>query len=461
VRVTSTAPRGLIALGGAGAIVAAVLLVRLAVFAGYVEPPRAWSAAPWSAFMTQHACSTAYWTAATRIKQAPDVWDIAVSSLGQDPATGRLIPRTMGAFNVDPYEYPPTFLLGPRALAALTPDYVAFRNVWLLLNALLVIAGMAVIARELDAATGRRTLWLLPLAIVPLTTIYPLQMGNAQLLYIVTAMLAMAAFARGRHALGGLLLAFTIVGKMFPGILIVYLALRREWRAVAWTTAWSVVFLLATLADVGWTPFPYFLHHLPRLLSGEAFPMLRSAPGVMNNLSIPSLVLKSPIFGGPVVPFGSIRITGWIYSIVVLWVVFRLARRPVAPAYEPLAWLAILGLTALRSPFLPTYGGFPGAWLGALLLAICWSDARRSWTALALWVILVPTTIGPTPIAVWAVATFRTLQTAAVVGLAAIAIRVAREERASWKDAERERPETGHPGDARSRAAMALRASNG
>jgi len=431
VHVTSTVPRGLIALGAAGGVVAAVLLVRLAVFAGYAEPSFAWSAAPWSAFMTEHACSTAYWSAATRIKQEPDVWDIALSLLGQDPATGRLIPRHIGAFPVDPYEYPPTFLLAPRVLASVTPDYVAFRHVWLLLDGVLVIAGMAVIARALDAATGRRTLWLLPLAIVPLTTLYPLQMGNAQLLYIVTGMLAMAAFARGRHALGGLLLAFTIVGKMFPGILILYLALRREWRAVAWTSAWSVVFLLATLADVGWAPFPYFLHHLPRLLSGEAFPMLRLTPGTVNNLSIPSLVLKVPAFGGPAVPFGWIRITGWIYSVVVLWVVFRLARRPVAPAYEPLAWLAILGLTALRSPFLPTYGGFPGAWLGALLLALCWSDARRWWTVLALWVILVPTTVGPTPIAAWAVATFTTLQTAAVVGLAAIAIRVAREERAS------------------------------
>ena len=110
--------------------------------------------------------------------------------------------------------------------------------------------------------------------------------------------------------------------------------------------------------------------------------MLRSAIAAANNLSIPSLVLKSPAFGGPEVPFGSIRITGWIYSVVVLWVVVRLARRPVATAYEPLAWLAILGLTALRSPFLPTYGAFPGAWLGALLLAICWTDARRWWTAL-------------------------------------------------------------------------------
>jgi hypothetical protein len=156
VRATATPTRGFIALSAAGAVVAAALLVRLAVFAGYAEPPFAWSAAPWSEFMTQHACSTAYWMAATRIKQAPDVWDIAISSQGQDPVTHRLIPRHIGAFPIDPYEYPPTFLLAPRALAAVTPDYAAFRHVWLLLSAVFVIAGMAVIARELAAATARR-----------------------------------------------------------------------------------------------------------------------------------------------------------------------------------------------------------------------------------------------------------------------------------------------------------------
>lgn len=427
--VTSAAPRGFAALAAVGAVAALGMLVRLAVFAGHPDAPAAWSVAPWSAFVTHHACSTAYWVAATQIKQTPDVWDGALYSLGQDPATRRLVPRTIGAFNVDPYEYPPTFLLAPRALAAVTPDYVAFRHVWLLLNAVLVVAGMALISRGLDAATGGRTLWLLPLAIVPLSTMFALQMGNAQLLYIVMAMLGLAAFARGQYALGGLLLAFAIVGKMFPGILLVYLALRRQWRAAAWTCAWSVVFLLLTLADVGWASFPYFLHHLPRLLSGEAFPMLRATIAAANNLSIPGLVLKSPAFGGPAVPFGAIRIAGWIYSVIVIGVVVQLARRPVPRPYEPLAWLSIIGLTALRSPFLPTYGAFPGAWLGALLLALCWNDRRRWWIALALWAILLPATVGPTPIPVWANATFTTLQTAAVVALAAMAIRVAREAR--------------------------------
>jgi alpha-1,2-mannosyltransferase len=426
-RADAPPSRGFVLLAAAGALATLVLLVRLAVFATYADPPAAWSVAPWSPFMTRHACSTAYWSAATGITQTPDVWDIRLYSLGQDPASGRLIPRTVGAFNIDPYEYPPTFLLAPRALATVTPDYVAFRHVWLVLNAALVIVGMAVLARQLDVATGRRTLWLLPLALVPLSTMYALQMGNAQLLYIVIAMLGLAAFARQHHALGGLLLAFTVVGKMFPAILLIYLALRRDWRAVGWTVAWGAVFVLATLADVGWAPFPFFLDHLPRLLSGEAFPMLRATITAANNMSIPGLVLKPAAFGGPVIPFVAIKVAGWVYSAVVLWVVVRLALRPVAPRYEPLAWLTILGVTALRSPFLPTYGAFPGAWLGAILLAVCWAEPRRWWAVLGCWLILVPTTAGPTPMPVWVVAAFTTVQAAAVVGLMAIAIRVGRE----------------------------------
>jgi hypothetical protein len=417
----SAAYATLAALGG---LVALAMLVRLAVFASHPEPAPGWSVAPWSPFMTRHACSTAYWSAATRITETPDVWDIRGYTLGQDPASGRLIPRTVGPFAIDPYEYPPTFLLAPRALAAVAPDFVTFRRVWLILNAVFVVGGMALVGRHLDATTGRPTLWLLPLAIVPLTTMYALQMGNAQLLYLVGAMLGMTAFARGRHAIGGLLLAFAIVGKIFPAVLVLYLGLRRDWRALGWTSAWAGVLVIATLADVGWAPFPFFLDHLPRLLSGEAFPMLRAAITAANNMSVPGLVLKPQAFGGPSVPFEALKYAGWIYSVVVIGAVAWLARRPVAARYEPLAWLAVLGLTAFRSPFLPTYGVFPGAWLAAILLAVCWNDTRRWWIVLALWALLLPTTAGPTPLPLWAVATFTTVQSAAALGLIAVAIRI-------------------------------------
>ena len=82
----------------------------------------------------------------------------------------------------------------------------------------------------------------------------------------------MLLFERRRHASGGAILAYAIVSKLFPGVLLLYLVLRRDWRAVSWTAAWSVALAAVTLADVGAAPFAAFLEHLPGLLSGEAFP---------------------------------------------------------------------------------------------------------------------------------------------------------------------------------------------
>lgn len=423
---TSAPSRGFTLLAAAGALVAAVMLLRLVVFVVSPAAPSGWSAAPWSDFTTRHACSTAYWVAATSVGQAPDIYAFDLYSAGRDPVSGRLLPRRLGAFNVDPYEYPPTFLLAPRALAAVTPDYAAFRSAWIILSTGLVLAGMAVVARRLDAATGSRSLWLVPLALAPLSTIVALQIGNAQLLFIVIAMLAMVAFERGGYALGGLLLAFVIVGKMFPAVLVLYLAVRRDWRAVAWTAGWAGVLGLATLAMVGWAPFAIFLDHLPRLLSGDAFPMLRAALTAANNQSVPGLVLKVPVLGGPAVPFEALRITGWIYSALLAWITIRLALRPVAPRFAPLAWLTLLGLAALRSPFIPVYGAFPGVWIATMLLALVWHDARRRWAILVLSLPLVPAVMGPgfpPPVA----AVFTTLQALAVLALMGIAVRLGRE----------------------------------
>ena len=96
-----------------------------------------------------------------------------------------------------------------------------------------------------------------------------------------------------------------------------------------------------------------------------------------------------------------------------------------ATRLAPFAWLTLLGLAALRSPFIPVYGAFPGVWLATMLLAVCWHDSRRRWAILALSLPLVPAVMGPgfpPPIA----AVFTTLQALAVLALMGIAVRVGR-----------------------------------
>ena len=422
-------PRGLMWLGAASWLVLATILVRLTIFMQAPAPLAAigWSIAPWNAFLAQHACTTAYWLAATRVEQKPNLYDSMADGSRRDPETGARVPAKLGPHNIDPYEYPPTFLPLPRVIAALTPDFAAFRRTWFFLNAIGVIVVLVAVARSVGGeATSTRALLTAPLAVLPFTVLMSLQMGNVQLLFVGLAMVAMAAFERRRDAIGGLLLAYTIVGKLFPGILVVYLVVQRRWQALGWTAAWSAALTLVTLVDVGWQPFVHFFDHLPKLLSGEAFPMLRLPFARVNSVSLPGLVLKLHAFGGPEVPLEALRLTGWIHTVVLLWITVRLARRPLGERYAPLAWLVILAFATLRSPFLPAYGLFQGAWLASLLLAICWEHARMRWAVLGLWLVFVPVIAGPSAWPAVAVASLTIVQTLAVLVLCWLAIRVGR-----------------------------------
>ena len=74
----------------------------------------------------------------------------------------------------------------------------------------------------------------------------------------------MLLFERRRPAAGGALLAYAIVSKLFPGVLVLYLLLRRDWRALGWTAAIGSALALATVADAGAAPLAAFADHLPR-----------------------------------------------------------------------------------------------------------------------------------------------------------------------------------------------------
>jgi hypothetical protein len=160
------------------------------------------------------------------------------------------------------------------------------------------------------------------------------------------------------------------VSKLYPGMLGVYLIARREWRAGAWTAAMGLVLIALTFLGLGAAPFVAFAHHLPAILSGEAFPAFRYASAKAINISIPGLVFKAEIFGVPGMGFGASKIVGWIFTVVIAWATVRAARRPPSDPEKPLVWLAVLILATLRSPFLPpTYGVLPALWILTLLAA--------------------------------------------------------------------------------------------
>jgi alpha-1,2-mannosyltransferase len=431
--MTGRASRGVVALSLIATVFVTVQLARLSVY--MVDPNDArWSVIPWNPFAASHSCMSGYWAAAGAVGTAPNVWDDSLSSTaGPTPAAPR-VQKRIGRFLMDGYEYTPTFLLLPRVLLHLTPDFFAFRQLWFALNLALVLGAVVAISRRLVPALGPAVLWLAPVILAPLSVLVTFQIGNVQLACIAAALLGMLCFDRAvasrhstlLHAIGGLLLAFATVSKLYPGMLVLYLLFRRDWRAVGWTSAWGAGLVALGLADMGVAAHTAFLDHLPGLLSGESFPPLRNQRGISANMSVPGLTLKLGLFGVPHMSFGAMRVAGWIYTVILLAVVVRLARRPTAPAFEPIVWIAILLLATLRSPVLPVYGIFPQVWLLVIVLAARWAEPRVRVGLIATFLLLAG--IAPNQM-LWAPqvqAIFSTVvQTAGALMLAVAALRLA------------------------------------
>jgi alpha-1,2-mannosyltransferase len=350
-------------------MLAVVLLARLTVF--MVDDARpACSVFPSSGWELRHSCLSAYFVAAGAARDSRGVYRDELYTAPGDDGRGVRKPLMLGRFGVDVYEYPPPFLLLPRALRQVAPGFPAFRLLWFILGVAVVALAMVLVARALSPPAARRALLLAPLVWASLPTLSALQKGNVQLVIVALAMLAMLLFERRHFAAGGFLLAFATASKLFPGLLLVYLIAQRQWRAVAWTAASGAVLLVVSLADLGASQYLAFAHHLPGLLGGEAFPAFRNPSAMAINFSIPGLVFKLKLLGLDGLSFGASKIVGWLYTLVVLAIVVAVGRRRWPHDDKPSLWLAILILATLRSPFLPqAYASFPPLWLLTLLAA--------------------------------------------------------------------------------------------
>ncbi len=358
------AGRGLLVLSAAATVLAIVQLVRLTVFT--VAPTRDdFAAVPSSSFSRHHYCGTAYFVAGGIAREATNIYDNALYDHPDSVATAQRKPRTIDGFNVDVYEYPPPFLLLPRMVLQVAPDLVRFRMVWFGLSSAALLLAMLITAAALPRAQATRTVLLMPLVWAGMGTVAGLQMGNFQVATLAISMAGMAMFSRRHDAAGGALLGFAVASKLFPGMLVLYLAVRRAWRPVVATCLGGLLFALLALWDMGLAPFTAFVHHLPRLLGGEAFAAFRNPAAVAANQSIPGLVFKLRFFGLPDPGFGGAKLVGWIYTVIAVTATVLLARRSRG---GPIAWITVLILANLRSPFLPVgYAAVAPLWLLTLL----------------------------------------------------------------------------------------------
>lgn len=279
-------------------------------------------------------------------------------------------------FSVDGLPYPPPSLLITQVLAAKAQDFFEHRTYWFALCLLVLVTALGCSAAWAGGFRNNRSLLLFPGLLLSSSLVMTLQIGNIQVLVIGFSILGMLALTRKWYGLGGLLLGYAILTKIWPAALLAYLLFGRRWRAVGATLTAMVLLCLASLAAFGAQPFESFLsHQLPLIVSGEAFSFMRTSPHAMlANISVFAWPPKLHALGFGVehslLP-GTLK---WSYTgflaLVVLVVGLRHAKDEARyPLTSVRVWLAILTLAELRSPFLPaSYGLLPAMWLLLFLL---------------------------------------------------------------------------------------------
>jgi hypothetical protein len=132
---------------------------------------------------------------------------------------------------------------------------------------------------------------------------------------------------------------------------------------------------------LGEAPFRAMLaYNLPRLASGAAIEKAFAYPdGIAASHAIFGLVQKLELLGASGATRQVAVLASWVYTGVLVLVVAISAQTPLTmPLSRALAWLALLQLSSLRSPFTPdTYALFPILWILTLLLAQAEWPSRR------------------------------------------------------------------------------------
>jgi hypothetical protein len=316
------------------------------------------SLAPESEFLVHHSCLSAY-VQGTRLAQegvenlyAVERWP-HLSDSAEASANG----AQYAPFVLDTYAYPPPFLLLTRLLLSPLGDFASQRSVWFLFNVLCCAVGLWTVARWVGGAAGLRALLLAPLVWTTQAALVTFQVGNVHFVIVTAVMLALVAFDTRRPAVGGALLAFAVLSKISPALLVLVLLLQRRVWEVLWTAAWCAVLSLASVAVFGLAPWVAFIQYqLPRLGSGEALAFLALPDSVIINLSPFGLPFKLDLMGVHVADKwalgGSLT---QLFSLGLLLVTASALRKDPSRRSQAELWAALLTLASLRSPLAPGY----------------------------------------------------------------------------------------------------------
>lgn len=355
-----------------------VVLIALAIFAcvrmlGYAFFPGVdlFATLPISEDHTRHSCFSAYYLG---VKLAALHQPLYAEGIYTD-ALGALHGVPLHAVNIDAFVYPPLFLPTLEPLVAL--DFATARTLWMALNLAVLIGALWATARAVGGINGTLLARWIPAFLITLSVQSQIQFGNAHLLVMATALWGMVRIEQGHERSGSALLAWSIGAKLFPGLLVVFLAARGRWRAIGYTALWGLGLTLLTVALYGPGPIvEFFAVHVPRLATGEAFGWLFVRPeSAAINISPFGIPIKLGFLGLLDEPRPIARAVGSVYLLAILALAWRAGRR-LPDDHSTAGRLARLQLTglllilgAMQTPFYDAFRGNAALFVGVWLLA--------------------------------------------------------------------------------------------
>jgi Glycosyltransferase family 87 len=358
-------------------LVALLLLVGVAQWARLscfmADDQLTWGAAfPPVAAGTKHMCQGSYVQAAELSRRGePNLYladhypAFSDAALGEGGVTQSPVDH-LAPYIEDAFEYPPPFLLVPRAMLAMSNDFRVHRTLWFLIQASLFVALGVMLTMRLRGPARAVSVVLLPAAFASLPGTFTLQFGQWHLVAVMLSLGGMIAIERERDMLGGALLGAAVVTKIFPGLLLIYLLRRRRFRAVAATLMACALYAGLGVAILGAAPLRTFIgYQLPRIASGEAFSFaFKSDLVIASNYGIYGLPIKLQRLGVPGMSRGLGSLLTWAYGLLVVALAWRAGRCRGEDERAPAMWLGLLVLASLRSPLAPNvYTAAPAMWL--------------------------------------------------------------------------------------------------
>jgi hypothetical protein len=239
----------------------------------------------------------------------------------------------------------------------LTSDFLVGRSIWFVFELLVLAVTLFLLFRCLGSGPPWAAGLTGIIVLSPMTQ-FDLRCGNFQMVVLSLVVLAFLAFARGHRLAGAFALAFAILSKLFPALLVVYLVARGRWRDAAWTIAAAAVLILASVLAFGVGPhIKYVESELPALLSGSVYRAVLEMPGaIATNMSVPGLFRKVALIGLPPISDAAIRAIGGLWATLVLAGTVLIARRTERTHRgEMRAVVALFTLASLANALSPFY----------------------------------------------------------------------------------------------------------